>query len=160
MCGKAWGSAGRKARYETSLNKVTFLSPKCRDLCGWRSWRDWSFAEPQGEVKTVGIPGWPLIQRILQRPQPLNMLLSLSPGFSDRWGSGHKRRDKVEDPVFLRYGRAAVLAEKPRCRADRWMTLLVMDVQQLFTAATPVTYLKRTLLPVFWLSEPVNNPNT
>lgn len=98
---KSLGKRGAKGQVETLLNKVTFLSPKCRDLCRWQSWRDWSFAEPQGKVKTVGIPGWPLIQRILQRPQPLNMLLSLSPGFSDRWGSGHKRRDKVEDPVFL-----------------------------------------------------------
>lgn len=34
-------------------------------------------------------------------PQPLSRLLSLSPGFTDKWGSGRKRQGKVEDPVFL-----------------------------------------------------------
>lgn len=41
---------------------------------------------------------------------------------------------------------------------DRWMTLPVMDAQQLLSAVTLATYLKRTLVPVFCLSELSNYP--
>lgn len=74
----------------------------------------------------VETPGWTFTERIAKARLSLNpssMLLSLSPSFTDKWGSEHKRQGKVEDPVFLRYGRVAVSAEKPRCRPDRLMTL-------------------------------------
>lgn len=87
-------------------------------------------------------PVWPSYRggwRGQAEPRPLDALHSLSPGFSDKWGSGHERRGKVASlrpcdmaaPEYWLRSRGAGLI-------DGW-SLLVMDVQQLFTTATLAT---------------------
>ena len=97
--------------------------------------------EPQGGGTMPGTQGWPQYRGDTVEAEdelhPGDTLFSTSAAFPDKWRSGHERRgevvalrscDMVEAEYWLR-----------RCRADRWMTLPVMDVQQLFTAATLVT---------------------
>lgn len=96
--------------------------------------------ESQSEVKTLGTQGWPSYREARAEIHPLERAaltphrVSLTNG-----GSAHERRGKVVALRSCDMAEVEVLAERWRSRADRWMTLLVMDVQQLFTAATLVT---------------------
>lgn len=54
--------------------------------------------EPQGEMGMAGTLEWLSFRgdcRGRAELRPSDMLSSLSPGFSDKWGSGHERRGKA-----------------------------------------------------------------
>lgn len=100
--------------------------------------------ESQSEVKARGTQGWPSYSgRRREARAELHPLerAALTPRrvFLTNGGSAHERRGKVVALRSCDMAEVEVLAERWRSRADRWMTLLVMDVQQLFTAATLVT---------------------
>lgn len=82
-----------KGKRGDSLNQVIFLSffypvGKASEIGALQGHR----------VRMLGTPGWPLYRgdyRGQGEPQPLDTLLSLLWGCSDKWGSGHGRQGKV-----------------------------------------------------------------
>lgn len=98
--------------------------------------------KPQGEVKTLGTLEWPSFgeeERSWVRLIRFHTPLSLSWGFSNKWGSGHDRQGKAvamhsSDMTKLEYWLRS-------CGAgliDGWFSWWWM-FRQLFTAATLVT---------------------
>lgn len=151
-CGKARGSSGRMANAELHQIRSFFLPPESSDLSGSAVWGAGERESPQKkrkekESRKVRWRRWAPSNGLhleKKREAGLRLIrfhtpLSLSWGFSNKWGLGHDRQGKAvamhsSDMTKLEYWLRS-------CGAgliDGWFSWWWM-FRQLFTAATLVT---------------------